>query len=182
MFASLQRAVWLFALFVGLASSTSPVQCRIWSRNPVNLAQDYGLILDNRGNGEIVFIIWVSPPMLPSTSSETLEILDKYVLIGVVHVHSTKEGAKFDRIGTLEVRDGDGQPLKTQATDALPPTVVGVFATMQSAFARSIGAVGQGTQWFVFEGGTVHACAKGSLSVLFADEEYTYNTPIPGCP
>ena len=31
------------------------------------------------------------------------------------------------------------------------------------------------------DGAAVHACAAGILSIPFANEVYTYQTPIPGC-
>jgi hypothetical protein len=88
----------------------------------------------------------------------------------------------FDKTTALEVNDENGQPLNSLNMDTMPPTVIGTLATLQSMFVRAIGAFGRETQWFVFDSGTIHACAKGGMSVLFADEKYTYDIPIPGCP
>jgi len=53
---------------------------------------------------------------------------------------------------------------------------------VQAILQKSIGPMGQGFRWFVFEGGAVHACETGGLSVAYDGETYTYETPIPGCP
>ena|ERR1039458_3910297 len=175
---------WISCVLVVLLSAVSPAQSRTWSRNPTNLAQDYVLINDNRGNGDVVLILWLAAPMIqsgPSTQAAR-ELLDKYIVIGVAHAHASKEGTfTFDRTATLEANDGSGQPLKSLNADTMPPSVVGTLAAMQSAFGRSLGAFGQGIQWFAFDSGTTHACTKGGLSVIFAGETYTYDTPIPGC-
>ena len=50
-------------------------------------------------------------------------------------------------------------------------------------FRQSLGAVGAGFRWFVFDGASVKSCTPGSgFSVQLANETYTYDTPIPGCP
>ena len=63
----------------------------------------------------------------------------------------------------------------------MPPAMVGVLATMQSTFARALGPFGQGVHWYAFDSGSVRACEKGGISVQFAGEKYTYDTPVPGC-
>jgi hypothetical protein len=65
--------------------------------------------------------------------------------------------------------------------DAIPPAVVGTVTMLESMFGRSFGQFGKGFHWFVFDAGTVNACKNGGLSVPFADEIYTYQTPFPGC-
>jgi hypothetical protein len=172
-----------FAL-VALLLTVAPTQSRTWSRNPVNLAQDYSIINDNRGNGEIVLIIWLAPPMISKgpSSQAAGEMLDKFIVLGVVHAHTSNDGTMtFDRISTLGAQDKTGQPLNALNVNTMPPTVVGALATIQSLFGRSLGPLGQGVQWFAFDSGTVHACTKGGMSVPFAGETYTYDMPIPGC-
>jgi hypothetical protein len=111
------------------------------------------------------------------------EILEKYIILGVVHAHSAKDGTMtFDQIATLQVDDGKGRPLNALDVNTMPPTVVGALAILQSVFARSLGALGKGVHWFAFDSGTVHACSGGGMSVPFAGVTYTYDTPIPGCP
>lgn len=180
-----QPILLVFGVMLGLVSMASGAYCRNWSKNPVNLAQDYTVITDNRGNGEIVLLIWLASPIVPAspTSEAGKELLDKYIVLGVVHAHFAKDGtATFDNIDKLGARGGDGHPLAALSTDTMPPTIVGALAALQSAFGRSLGQLGQGTKWFVFDSGNTHPCTRGRLSVPFANEIYTYDTPIPGCP
>jgi hypothetical protein len=162
-----------------------PAVSRPWTRDPATLAQEYSLINDNRGKGDIVIVIWLSPPMIPDgpLAPRARETLDDHIIIGVVHAHASKEAVfTFDAAVAPEVSDGNGKTLKTMTTDEMPPTIVGTLTTVQTIFARALGPLGQGTHWFAFEHGSVHACGKGGMSVRFAGETYTYETPIPGCP
>ncbi len=173
---------WL-TIFALLATA-SPAQSRIWSHDPVSLAQDYAIITDNRSKGDLAMIIWLAPPIISDTPANQAarELLDKYVTIGVVHAYVTQEGTtSFDQITVPEVRDKARALLKLLDPGAIPPAMVGALATLQSIFSRTFGAFGNGIQWFTFDGETVHACRPGGMSVLFAGETYTYDTPVPGC-
>jgi hypothetical protein len=64
----------------------------------------------------------------------------------------------------------------------IPPAITGLLAGLQAALNQSLGAMGQGIRWFVFEAGGVHACGPGGLSIPFEGETHSYETPIPGCP
>jgi len=165
-----------------LLLTVCPSHSRAWPRGGPS-ASDYLLINDNRGGGEVVLVYWIAPPMMPATSQASRDLLDKYIVIGVVHAHGTKEGSfTFDRPATLEVLGAQDEPLQSFDMNAVPPAVVGTLAVLKSTFSRSLGAFGQGMQWFVFDSGSVHSCLKGGMAVLFADEKYTYVTPVPGCP
>jgi hypothetical protein len=174
---------WTLAIPLAISLSTvGPSHARAWPRGGPS-ASDYLLINDNRGNGEVVLVYWIAPPMMPAASQAARDLLDKYIVIGVVHAHGTKEGSfTFDRPSTLEARGAQDEPLQSLDMDTMPPAVVGTLAVLKSSFSRSLGTFGQGMQWFVFGGGSVHACSKGGMAVLFADEKYTYVTPVPGCP
>lgn len=178
-------ASWIACALVILVSSFAPAQSRVWSPDSASLARDYLIINDNRGHGDIVFMLWMAAPMIPDTPATQAArvLLDKYVVIGVVHAHVSSDAAMtFDKTEALTVNDGSGQPLNSLSPNTMPPAVVGTLATLQSAFARSFGAFGTGVQWFAFDSGTTRACTKGELSVPFADTNYTFVTPIPGCP
>jgi len=178
-------ACWISLALAALAAAPSPALSRTWSPTPINLAQDYAIINDNRGSGDVAIIIWLAPPMFPQDASTQTarDMLDKYVVIGVAHAHIASDATMtFDQVATLDVVDGSGKALNSLNTSTMPPTVVGALAALQSAFGRSIGALGQGVHWFAFDSGSVHACAKGGLTVPFAGVKYTYVTPIPGCP
>ncbi|MGB8844011.1 MAG: hypothetical protein WCC64_23420 [Aliidongia sp.] len=175
---------WFFCAVIMACCVVYPAQSRTWLRNAIGLAQDYALINDNRGKGDVVLLLWLAPPMFekgPNTQTAS-ELFDKYVVLGVVHQHTANDGTtSFGSVTTLTATDGAGNIMKSLDGTAIPPTVVGVMATVQAVFARSLGALGQGVHWFVFNGDTVHACTKGRLSVPFEGEVYTYDTPIPGC-
>jgi hypothetical protein len=171
--------------FATVFSSVPPAESRVWSRNPINLASDYLVIQDNRGGGELAIVFWLAPPMIPNPGQAVaaVELLDKYVLIGTVQAHMSKEGtASFEPASTLEAFDESGQSLNALNTASMPPAMVGALTAMQAVFTRSIGALGQGMHFDVFEARNVHACSKGRLTVKFAGEQYTYDTPVPGCP
>ncbi len=173
---------WIVCTLAVLLLSGSPSQSRAWLRNGPSVS-DYLVINDNRGNGEIVMIFWIASPLVPASSQAARELLDKYLVIGVVHAHAGKDGTfAFDRPTALDVQGAQDETLQSLDMETMPPAVVGALATIKSTFSRSLGAFGNGMQLFVFAGGSVHACSKGSMAVLFANEKYTYVTPVPGCP
>ncbi len=103
--------------------------------------------------------------------------------IGVVEARANPTGTlSFSPIDTLNANDADGAPLKHMTPNEVPPTLTGLLAALQAGLAQSLGPMGQGIHWFVFDGGGVHSCGKGGFSVPFDGETYTYETPIPGCP
>jgi hypothetical protein len=110
-------------------------------------------------------------------------MLEKYVVISVVHFHSGEGGAmSVDDIDTLlEVRDEDDKPLTVVSRTELLPTEVGMISAIEASFRQSIGRIGEGTKFFIFDAGMVRACEKGRISVPFAGETYTWETPFPGC-
>ena len=63
-----------------------------------------------------------------------------------------------------------------------PAAVTQAINTLQALARQSLGPLGTGVRWFAFEGSMIHSCTPGKLSVPFAGETYTYDTPIPGCP
>ena len=177
-------AFLICGVLLAFLSMTPPADSRTWSKNPANLAQDYMIINDNRGNGDIVILIWLASPAMSKspTSAAASELLDKYIVLGVVHAHAAKDGTMtFDKIDKLEALDGTRHPLTALSADTMPPAVVGALATMQSAFARNLGQLGTGMKWFAFDSGGIRACGRGRLSIPFANETYTYDMPFPGC-
>jgi hypothetical protein len=165
-------------------SVIAPADSRSWSKNPISLAQDYMVITDNRGNGDLVIIMWLAAPAMSASpaGAEAKDLLDKYVVLGVVHAHAAKDGTMtFDSADKLEPRDGAGHRLTALNTDTMPPAIVGALAILQSGFARTLGQLGTGIKWFAFDSNNLRACGHGRLLVPFAKETYTYDMPIPGC-
>jgi len=156
-------------------------EARPWKPAMKQLASDYATIIDGRDPRDVRVIFWLAPPIVdPGPGAD---LLDKYVIIGVGSGHFSAEGSvTFDPIYSLRVKDSDAKPLQRLTGEQIPPVVAGAVATMESVFSQSLGAFGKGMHWFVFAGGTVHACGSGGISIPFAGETYTYDTPFPGCP
>jgi hypothetical protein len=179
-----KRARWFFLALAFFMSTVTTLQSRPWPRNGPSAA-DYLIINDNRGNGDIVLVMWMASPLIPTSAGQQAarDLLDKYVVIGVAHGHVSKEGTfTFDRLVTPEVMDGRNEQLRSLDMDTMPPAIVGTLATLKTSFSRSLGEFGKGIQWFVFGNGAVNPCTKGGMAVQFENEKYTYVTPVPGCP
>jgi hypothetical protein len=175
----------LTAFFLTLAATlliaVSPSSSRPWKPDAKAIAEDYAQILDHKPNGEIVLLWWIVPQTMLAPSAT--QVLDQYVIIGMVDARITPTGQMtFANLSTLDANDAKGKPLKLLGSSEIPPTITGFLAAMQQALAQSLGAMGQGIHWFVFDGAGVHACGAGGLAIPFGGETYTYDTPIPGCP
>jgi hypothetical protein len=172
-------------LWAGLALvlAAAPAAARSWSTDPAAQAEDYSIITDSRPNHEIAILMWISAPMARNAPPTALATLDQYVLLGAVHGQLNPGGTMdFDPQPTLTPTDDSGKALKVLTGDNVPPLVQGAVTAFGGAMRQSMGAMGQGMHFFVFEAGDVHACSKGRMTVAFAGTNYTYDTPIPGCP
>ena len=177
------RALAALAVTLGLAVVATAAQSRPWKPTASALAMDYAQIIDRRSAHDLVILMWLPSPSLEHASVETQELLDKYVVLGLVHGHMLVGGSmSFDPIDHVEASDGDGKRLELLTGDAIPPLGQGALAGLQAMLKKALGPMGQGIQWFVFEGGAVRACETGGLSIAYDGETYTYETPIPGCP
>jgi len=161
----------------------SPASSRIWKATPNAIAGDYANIQDNRVKGEAVVLRWIAPPTLPAEGSPVFKaVLERYVVILAFHGKFQSSGeASFDDIDTLEARDQSDKPLKFVSSDTLTPAAAGALTAMEAVIRQSLGAMGKAMKTFVFDAGAVRSCEKGGLSVLFAGETYTWETPFPGC-
>jgi hypothetical protein len=163
------------------AGAVSPAHSRPWKPTPKALAMDYSQIIDNRSANELVLLWWLTPEVMKDTPA-VQNMLEKYVVIGVVHAHIGAGGTfTFDKVDALQAMDGNGTALTPLTGDNIPPAVTGALAALEGMLRQALGATGQGMAWFVFDAGSVRSCEKGGLSVPFAGETYTYQTPIPGC-
>jgi len=165
----------------------SPASSRDWKATPEAIAMNYATIQDNRGKGELVVLIWFVPQMAaPGSNGAGIvsAMLDKYVVITVVHgrLVPATGGMSFDDIATLAANDQDDNPLTLVPKDSLPPVNIAMLASLEALFRQSLGPMGSGMKTFIFDTGALHSCKKGRLSVPFAGETYTWDTPIPGCP
>jgi hypothetical protein len=173
--------VVLFGM-IALSLAVMPASSRIWRPTPTQIAGEYAQINDAKSATDFVNIRWWAAPTV-AAGTPLAGILEKYIVIAVVHFHVNQPGAtiSFDDIDTLEARDGSGQPLVLVARSQLPPVAIGILAGLEAAFRQSLGRLGDGTKFFAFDAGSVRACEKGGMSIPFAGETYTWETPFPGC-
>jgi hypothetical protein len=169
----------LGVMILGVVSSSA--SSRPWKATPVQIAGEYAAIAHTKSNTDFVNIRWwAAPTVMPGTLAG---ILEKYIVVSVVHFHINPVGGtlSFDNVETLEARDAADKPLTLIQRDALPPAAIGILSGFEASFRQSLGRLGDGTKFFTFDAGTVRACEKGGISVPFAGETYTWETPFPGC-
>ena len=175
--------VFAFSVMLCGLAVCAPAQARAWKPQGAALAQDYAVITDVRPDHDVVMVFWFAPPLAQQAPPAMQAILDKYIIVGVVHGHVGTGGAmSFDAVDALQAQDADKKPLTLLEGDKIPPDVAASVSFIGASMRQAIGAMGQGMHFFVFDAGAVHACAKGQLAIPFAGETYTYDTPFPGCP
>jgi len=167
--------------------AVSAVSSRNWKATPDAIARDYATINDARPGGELILLMWFVPTMVRtdmSGAANLMATLQKYVVVMAVHGRLDKASGtfSFDDIDTLQARDQAGRPLNLLAGSAMPPAPTAVLAAVESMFRQSLGAMGKGMKMFVFEAGDVDSCKKGGMSIPYAGETYTWDTPFPSCP
>jgi hypothetical protein len=172
----------LLGVMVLLGITFSSASSRPWNPTPSQIAGDYAQITHAKSSTDFVNIRWWAPPTVVS-GTPLAGILEKYIVVSVVHFHINQPGAtmSFDDIDTLEALDGGNKPLAIVPRNELPPAAIGVLSALEAALRQSLGRTGAGTKFFTFDAGTVRACEKGGISVPFAGETYTWETPFPGC-
>ena len=179
---ALQRraAAWLVAIGACVAVLAAPASGRSWKPTQTQQALDY-LTISHYKAGEIIILIWLGAPMM--TNDAARQLFEKNIVIGAAHAHIGTDGTvSFDAIDNLQALDATKRPLAPVTPDSLTPVMAGAMTTTQTIYRQTLGAMGQGIHWFVFDAGTVHACGKGMLSIPYEGEIYTYETPVPGCP
>ena len=179
------RSFIFCALAIGLGLTTAAdVSARAWKPDAKSAAQDYTQIVHHKTDTDLVMLFWLAPQSLPSTpqSAPLAQLLDEYVIIGIVEAHISPTRTVFDPIESLNAADGNGMTLKALSNAELPATLANGLIILQRVMAQSAGPLGQGIHWFVFERGAVHSCGIGALAIAYGGELYTYDTPIPGCP
>ena len=166
--------VWCFASLLLSAVVTTIADSRAWKPTDGKLAQDYATIVDQRGRGDLVMLLWLVPESLPEEQHVAREILSKYVVLGALHAKMDATGTfSFDDVNSLNISDSSGHPLVALDNSSMPPTITGTIATVQAIMGQAAGPFGRGFHWFVYRGDTVHSCQKGGMSIQFANETYT---------
>lgn len=160
-------------------ASLSPAAARQWNQDPRGAAAEYTQIIHAKPNGEFTFLWWAVPEAFPNDANTQVlrDVLSRYVIIGIAHGRNNGTALSFDNITDLKVADSMARQLSPIAANATPPEVAQGLNALQALQSP----MRQGMHWFVFESSTIHSCTPGKLSVPFAGETYTYDTPIPGC-
>jgi hypothetical protein len=126
-----------------------------------------------------VVIVWVASPLVAEAVKPMME---KYVILSVIRTRRGADGViTWDDVQGVHVRDGAGNVLKEVPSDQIPPLLMGVVAGAEAA-ARQSSQGRSKIYWGVYEAGSINACQRGKLVVNFEAEDYSYDTPIPGCP
>ena len=132
-----------------------------------------------------MFVWWVVPEaFIGAPNAQSIQdALSRYVVVGIADGRATGPGAPmtFTPIQDLKVADASGRQLSPLAANATPPEMTQTITTLQGLARQSLGPLGQGMRWFVFDGSTIHSCQPGKLSVPYGGETYVFDTPIPGC-
>ena len=161
------------------------VDARQWRMTPAAQARDYTQIVDHRSKGELVMIWWVAPELVDAhspVSEQARSILREYMVVALAHARISPTGRfTYERPAGVLIQTGDGKARQPLRDGALPPAVTGIIATLQATFSQALGAFGQGTEWYVFEGKGIESCQRGAFWIYYAGEQYGYATPIPGC-
>ena len=178
-------AITLSAILL-LCAGLLPASSRMWKPTPEKLALDYATIDDARPSGDLIFLMWFAAPIVRPdvpNAAQVRALLEQYVFLAAAegHLDKTIGVISFGNIDALEAKDDAGTPLTAVERAGMPPTTVGAVTIVERMFQQALGAMGKGMKMFVFDAGNVHACKKGSLSVPFAGETYTWETPLPGC-
>lgn len=181
------RTVWLTTLSVLLLTALwpQPPLARQWRTTPQAEAQEYAAITDQRGPGEVVVLLWISPQLLfeNAASQQAREVLSKYLVLGIAHADTGTDGSpSFRKVPRVAIEPNNA-PLRESLDEAvLPPVVLGAITSFQAVVQQMLGPFGRGIRWFVFDGADVPSCGRGGFAVPYDGVRYTYETPIPGCP
>jgi hypothetical protein len=173
------RQVTRIVLAAAIASvSLSPASSRVWKTTPQGLARDYAGIVDTR-TGETVSIMWFVPQMVQANAAALKAMTEKYVVLVVTHSKVDKLTGlnSYEDFSALEPKDQTGKALTPVVKENLPPTSAALLAGFEASFRQS----SKGAKIFVFDRGDVDSCKQGQLSVSVAGENYTWETPFPGC-
>jgi len=175
------NVIFLIAMLI----APHDAQARKWRITPADLAGDYSQIIDQRPDHDVVVIYWIAP----ETMNPAIQNVDAYramlrehLIVGVAHGSPTKSGHLAFRIPeAVSVLTDDGKSRQPLAKESWPPMVGAFSAVIQNFMTQSLGQLGEGFHWFVFEGKGIESCGKGRFWVAYGGEKYNYDTPIPGC-
>jgi hypothetical protein len=178
---------FIVSMIFAIVVLTAPkgAEARKWRVTPTDLAGDYTQIIDQRSDKDVVVIYWIAPEtMNPEMQNAEVyrAMLRENLIVGVAHGTPSNTGRLNFRVPEgLSVQTCDGKSRQPMAKESWPPMVSAFSAVIQNFMTQSLGQLGEGFHWFVFEGKGIESCGKGRFWVSYAGEKYNYDTPIPGC-
>jgi hypothetical protein len=180
---SLNFAIVLLSIVaIGLSWSAS---ARQWNATPEAKAQEYLKIIDQRPNNEIVLVVWLAPAMIKNSAAtkQLREVLEDYFLFGVTHVKVDNVGQfTFKNVSSPRLKPFNGESEAPIDTQQLPPAISGMVTTIQKTFQKLLGPLGKGVKWYIFDGKQLQSCGEGGFWIPYANTNYEFRTPVPGCP
>ncbi|MDE0539150.1 MAG: hypothetical protein OXH94_10545 [Rhodospirillales bacterium] len=159
-------------------------EARQWRATPMALAQDYVQIIDQRSPSELVIVFWISPQLLQQAPANKLarRLMAKNMVVGIVHADISPGGSFTFRTPAAPTVDVALRGPQTNLPDSeIEPAALGVIETLRQMLGQALGPAGKGFRWFTFDGSNINSCADGAFAIKYADESYTFETPIPGC-
>ncbi len=171
--------VLFFALFFALPISAD---ARIWRATPRELIRDYSMIQHQRGPQELVMLTWMVAEETPEAPPTQIELMGKYMFLGVIHVRVSQFGQMdFQSPTNVHVKLKGSKVREPIDKALLPPAAIGYLSVLESIMTKNMGAMGQGLHMFVFDSTDIAACGQGKVWVFYAGEWYSYELPFPGC-
>ena len=169
------RALAFVLLLLAVAA---PASARAWKPTLQQQTVDYLTIAHNRGTDNVV-MVWMASPLIAAPAVKP--VLEKYVVLSIVHTRRGADGVTvWDDVQGVKLSDGAGQNLKEVPSDQVPPILVGMIASSEATMRQTTQGKSK-VYWSVWEAGAVNACQRGKLIVSYAGEDYSYDTPVPGC-
>lgn len=163
----------------------SSAEARKWRIKPTDLASEYSQIIDQRPGSEVVVVYWIAPETMDPNmqNAEAIKaMLREHMIVAVAHGSASSSGSLSFRVPEgVALEDGEGKQREPIAKEAWPPMVSAFSAVLQGFLVQSMGQLGNGFHWYVFDGKGIDSCGKGRFWIRYAGERYNYDTPIPGC-
>jgi len=174
------RALVSFLAFALLLLAMAvPASARLWKPTPQQQIADYLSITHSRPAGDAVVISWWASPLVAAPTMKP--ILDKYLVLSIAHTRRGADGVtNWDEVLGVKLSDGAGNTLKEMSPDVIPPSLVGMIAAQEATVRQTTQGRGK-IYWSVWDAGAVNACQRGKLVVNYDGEDYSYDTPVPGC-
>jgi hypothetical protein len=160
-------------------------EARTWKPDACMEATDYTQIYHDKSPERGITIWWFAPETIPDDpgSDDVKSMLREYMVVGVSDFEIDAFGRFVAKTpGDVVVETATGKRPEQIAEDRLPPFLFMLLTGLRSMCQQGLGTIGEGMEFFVFEGSNIESCGPGRFSIRYDGEDYEYETPIPGCP